>query len=239
MSNFLGTTVGKKMVVAVTGALLFGFVLMHMLGNLKAFMGMDTASGLHHLDIYARFLREFAQELMGHGGFLWFARGVLLLTFIIHLRFVYALRRQNQASRPVAYGRYTHSASTYASRSMWWTGSLILIFVIYHILHMTTGQLHFQGFEEGQVYRNVVRAFQHWHIAGFYLLAMCALAFHLFHGVWSLFQTLGLDNPECNPRLRMLAKGLALVLFFGFISVPLAVFIGILREPPVTVSTRA
>lgn len=229
--NFYRSTIGKKVVVALTGALFILFVIGHMLGNLKTFMGVDPVSGVHHLDHYAHFLRSMGHEFLGHGTALWLVRIGLLGALILHVITVFLLRRQNKAARPAKYARQKFSSVSWASYSMWWGGLLILVFIIFHLLHLTTGDLHFDGFKEGAVYANVYHAFQHWYLTLFYVLAMVALAFHLYHGVWSLFQTLGLDRPDRNLCLRRLAILIAVILFIGFISVPVAVFLGLVPEP--------
>ena len=221
------STIGKKFVVALTGSVLFGFVLGHMTGNLKAFAGVGV-DGVHKLDVYAHFLREVGTEMFGHGGLLWIARGVLLLALLLHVATIVQLQARNSASRPVGYKVSKLGAATPASRSMLYGGFAILAFVIYHILHMTTGNLHFAGFEEGKVYQNVVNAFGQWHVTLIYAVAMFALGMHLYHGVWSFCQTVGIDNPERNAGLRILSKLAAFVIAVGFISVPVAVFLGVL-----------
>lgn len=231
MLVFYKTSLGKKLVVASTGIVLFGFVVAHMLGNLKTFMGFDQLAGLHHLDIYAHFLREMGQELAGYSTLLWVARLVLLVCLVLHVITVIQLQGMNSAGRPVAYGRYKYQTSSYAARSMFWGGILLLVFVVYHILHMTTGTLHFKGFQEGHVYFNLYSAFQVPSVVGFYALAMAALAFHIYHGVWSLFQTFGMESSKTNKRNRMLACTAALLLFVGFVCVPLAALCGYLPQP--------
>ncbi len=228
MFGFYRSSVGKKAVVAVTGLVLFGFVVLHMLGNLKAFLGVDPLTGVHHLDTYALFLREMGHEFLGKGTALWLTRIVLLVCLIVHVSTVIQLQAINAAARPEQYVHSPHRDSTYAARSMFWGGLFLLIFVVYHILHFTTGTLYFQGFVEGRVYQNVSRAFVMPSILVFYLSAMAVLGFHLYHGAWSLFQTLGLDGPKTNLKLRNFAKTMAVVVALGFISVPLAIFLGLL-----------
>jgi succinate dehydrogenase / fumarate reductase, cytochrome b subunit len=229
--GFYKTTIGKKIVVAVTGLIFFGFVAVHMLGNLKTFLGVDSA-GVPKLDVYARMLREIGEHFVGHSTVLWLTRVVLLVALIIHVFTVYQLRRANQASRPVGYANQKYSSTTVAATTMWWGGLLLLAFIIFHILHFTTGQLHFQGFVEGRVYANVYYAFKVWYIGLIYVVAMCALCLHLYHGAWSLFQTLGLDNPQRNDTIRLFAKVAAFVIAVGFVSVPVAVCTGLLPPPP-------
>ena len=227
--SFYKTTIGKKVVVALTGIVLFGFVVLHMAGNLKTFMGYGS-DGVHHLDHYAIFLREVGQEVVGYSTVLWLTRIVLLLSLLIHLVTVWKLRFLNMASRPVDYQRFNYRSSTSAARLMWWGGLVLLAFIVYHILHFTIGTAH-SSFIEGSVYWNVWSAFQTPLTVGVYFVAMLFLGLHLFHGVWSLFQTLGLDNPQRNLALRKLAALMAVVVALGFVSVPIAVISGVLPMP--------
>jgi len=229
--EFYESTVGKKVTVAATGVILFGFVVLHMLGNLKAFMGIDSASGLYHLDIYAKALREIASDFVGQTTILWATRVVLLAALALHLVTVLQLQARNLSARPVPYAKHELSAATYASRSMLWGGLFLLIFIVFHLLHLTTGTLHYQGFVEGKVYSNVYTAFRVPSIVLFYSAAMLALGFHLYHGVWSLFQTFGFDNPKCNQKYRVFAALAAVVVALGFISVPISVACGLLPAP--------
>lgn len=231
ITRFYGSTIGKKFVVAGTGIVLFLFVVGHMIGNLKTFAGIDPESGLYKLDVYAHFLREIGHQMFGHGGFLWLVRIVLVACVLAHVVTVIQLRRLNNASKPVKYKVDGYQASTYAARTMWWGGLIIAAFIVFHILHFTTGHLHFQGFEHGAVYANVYKGFQVWYTVVIYLVALLALTFHLYHGVWSLFQTLGLEGPKRNRAIRLLAQVSAVVLFLGFISVPVAAFAGLMKAP--------
>lgn len=229
MKGFYSTTIGKKVVAALTGLILVGFVAGHMLGNLKAFMGADAA-GVYKLDHYAHFLREMGESLFGYSTLLWIVRIGLLAAVVIHVVTVVQLSRLNSASRNSAYRSYKSNSATAASRTMFYGGLLLLAFIVFHILHLTLGTVHFDGFIEGRVYHNVVAAFQHWYLVAFYVLAMAALGAHLYHGIWSLFQTLGIANPENNPWIRRLAVCGALIVAIGFITVPIAVFLGVLKE---------
>ena len=228
---FYRSTVGKKMVMAVTGIALLLFVLGHMTGNMKAFFGFDSM-GVPRLDHYAEFLRTIGEVMFGHGGFLWIMRIGLLGVVFLHIVTAVQLTMLNRSSRPVAYARTNHSSATVASKTMAIGGIIILCFVVFHILHMTTGQLHFHGFEEGKVYSNVYNAFRHGWVVAIYVLAMGVLLLHLYHGSWSLFQTLGIESPGWNPYIRTLAKLLSIVIAFGFMSVPLGVYFHVLPPPP-------
>lgn len=230
MSGFYCSTVGKKIVMALSGLILVGFVLAHMLGNLKIYLGVDPKSGLYFFDLYARHLREIGEEFFGHAGFLWLARGVLLLAVLAHAVSGILLSRQNRIAKPVvAHGVKSRSANA-ASKTMFFGGLLLICFIVFHLLHLTTGTIH-QSFVEGQVYANVVSGFANPVIVGFYVLAMAFLSLHLYHGAWSMFQTLGLTSPTWNVRIKLFAVLASIALFLGFSSVPVAVTLGILKPP--------
>ncbi len=219
------TSIGKKAVMAVTGFILFGFVIGHMLGNLKIFQGEEK------FNAYAVWLREVGSPALGHEQFLWLARMILLTATVLHIVVAVQLTQMCYAARPVSYGRRKMIQTTYASRTMRWGGVIITLFVIYHILHFTLGVV---GFAPGQylpmsVYRNVVNGFSVWYVSAFYIAAMIVLGLHLYHGVWSIFQTLGLNNARANRLYRTLATVGSLVVVLGNISVPIAVLIGRVR----------
>jgi succinate dehydrogenase / fumarate reductase cytochrome b subunit len=219
------TSIGKKAVMAVTGLVLAGFVIVHMLGNLKIFQGEAK------FDQYALWLREVGGPLFGPGQLLWLARLVLLVATVLHVVAAVELTRISRAARPVAYARREPIASTYASRTMRWGGAIITLFVIYHLLHFTAGVV---GFGPGQfrplsVYRNVVLGFSVWYVSAFYIAAMVALGLHMYHGVWSTFQTLGLNSERSDGLYRGLATVSALAVVLGNVSVPLAVLAGLVR----------
>ncbi|RMG40637.1 MAG: succinate dehydrogenase [Candidatus Dadabacteria bacterium] len=236
--EFYKTTVGKKIVAAVTGALLFLFLVAHMVGNLKAFAGIDPATGMYKLDVYARFLREFGHMVLGYSGVLWLTRIGLLVVFVIHVVTVIQLTLRNRAAGGGSYAKNRYLSSTVASRTMAIGGLILLAYVIYHILHFTTGTLHFHGFKHGHVYANAYNAFQVWWVVLIYCVAMVILGLHLYHGLWSLFQTLGLDGPRTNRPLRCLAGVLAVVIALGFMAVPLGFASGILPAPTTQVTTQ-
>ncbi|MCB0353815.1 MAG: succinate dehydrogenase cytochrome b subunit [Bdellovibrionales bacterium] len=228
--HFYRSTIGKKVIVAVSGLSLLLFVVGHVTGNLKAFGGIDP-NGQPHLDAYAHFLRTAGSELFGYGGLLWIARIGLLLMLVLHVTAIIQLQALNAKARPVQYRQKQHRASSFAARYMFVGGLILFAFIIYHLLHFTTGTLH-NSFIEGQVYHNVYIAFQNPLILVIYTIAMIALGFHLFHGTWSLFQTLGIDSPDKNTILRAVATVLACLVAVGFLAVPYAMFFGILGKPP-------
>lgn len=215
------TTVGKKFLMGVSGLVLFGFVLMHMIGNLKMFQGPEAMDG------YALFIREVGYPAVPKYGVLWIVRVVLLAAVAAHAVSAFQLWSRSRAARPRGYAKEQNLSFSYASRTMRWGGVILLLFIVYHILHFTTGQAH-PDFVYGDVYRNFVIGFQNPLVLGFYLVAQAALCLHLFHGLWSAFQTLGANHPKYNHLRRPLATGLALVIFVGFVAPPIAVALGIL-----------
>jgi len=219
------TTVGKKVLMAASGVVLFGFVFVHMLGNLK--MLFPPADGHFAMDVYAEFLREIGYPLVPHEGVLWLARLVLLGAVAIHVMSAVQLSQLSRAARPTGYAKEQSLSLSYASRTMRWGGVILLLFIVYHILHFTTGQAH-SSFVAGAVHQNYVSAFQNPLIFGVYLLAQTALCFHLYHGVWSIFQTLGLNHPKYNHLRRPFAIGFAVVVFIGFLMPPTLVLAGVI-----------
>lgn len=222
LAKLFGSSIGQKAVMAVTGLVLALFVLGHMAGNLQAFLP-SVPGEPHALDTYGVFLRELL-----HGGGLWIARLGLLAATALHVWAFVSLTRRNQAARPEGYRVAAYQESTFASRSMRLTGPLLALFIVYHLLHMTTGTVH-PSFEEGAVYRNLVSGLSVAWVAVFYLVAMACLAFHLFHGAWSLLQTLGASHPRWDASRRRFAAAFTAVVVAGFAVVPLAVLLGLLK----------
>jgi succinate dehydrogenase / fumarate reductase cytochrome b subunit len=206
---FYRSSIGKKVVMAVTGVILFGFVIGHMLGNLQVFVG-------------ARQMNEYAAMLKANVALLWGVRFLLLVAVAWHIVAAIQLTRMSQRSRPEGYHYKDVIQADYAARTMRWSGPIIAVFVVYHLLHFTTGSLHPQ-FDVHDVYHNVISGFRVWPVALFYIIAMVALAFHLWHGVWSMFQTLGLINPKSDRIIRRFAAIATLVIAIGFIAIPMAV----------------
>ncbi len=223
-------TIGKKIAMALSGAILFLFVIGHMVGNLKAFQGQDI-DGKYKLDIYAEFLRSVGAPLFGHGQLLWAARIVLLLSLLIHVVAALQLTFTNNAARDYQYKIKKSRQASVASRSMRITGVAVLFFIIYHILHFTTGTLHFHGFEEGHVYKNVLSAFKDPVTVCIYFAAMIFVSLHLYHGAWSMFQTLGLCTDQTRHSLKTTSKILSLIIVTGFLALPIAVYCELLNNP--------
>jgi len=215
------SSVGKKVIMALTGVVLVLFVLGHMAGNLKAFQGPEA---FNH---YAEGLREFGDPFLPRTGALWIARLGLLAAVGLHVLAAVQLTRMSHGARSVGYGKEESLVFSYASRTMRWGGVIILAFVVYHILHFTTGTVH-HDFVAGDAYHNLVAGFQNPWIALSYVVAVGALAFHLYHGIWSTFQTLGLNHPKYNRFRRPLAGVLAGLTFLGFITVPVGVVAGVI-----------
>jgi succinate dehydrogenase / fumarate reductase cytochrome b subunit len=216
--SFAASTIGRKVVMAVTGLILFGFVCVHMLGNLQMFLPDHEA--INH---YGQFLKE-----MLHGGGIWVTRGVLLAAVIAHIWAAWSLTRTNWSARPVPYKVVTPDASTYASRTMRWSGPILLLFIVYHLLHFTVGAVH-PAFVEGDVYRNVIVGFSVWPVTLFYVISMLALGLHLRHGAWSMLQTLGASHPKWDGLRNAAATVFTVIVVLGFLSVPLAVLAGVLK----------
>jgi succinate dehydrogenase / fumarate reductase cytochrome b subunit len=216
-ATFLGSSIGQKAVMAVSGLVLYGFVIGHMVGNLQIFLGPEA---INH---YAVFLREFL-----HGQGIWIARGGLLVAVGFHVWAAVTLTLANWGARPVGYREWQARESTYASRTMVWSGPLLGLFLVYHIAHLTLGVAG-QGFQEGRVYDNVVLGFSNVFVSAFYILAMLALGLHMYHGFWSLLQTLGLSHPRWNSLRRAASTVLAGVVVAGNISIPVAVLAGVVH----------
>ncbi len=234
MSRFIQlyqTTVGKKFIAAVTGIVLFGFVVLHMVGNLKAFLG-PNAAGVPDIDVYAKFLRTMGEPLLPYSVALWTVRIILIIALILHLTTVISLATRNTTTRSKAYHQHNYDHATWPARLMLVSGFFLLLFIIFHLLQFTTGTVDVTPIVDGEVYANLYYAFQKWYFALIYLSAMTMLGLHLYHGAWSLFQTLGFDNPDRNRALRMFACVAALIVFLGFSSIPVMFFSGAMSDPP-------
>lgn len=216
--------VGQKVLMAVTGVVLIGFLVGHVYGNLKIFQGPD------HFNAYAEGLRTLGAPVFGYSHLLWIARVILLASLAGHVWAAYVVTVASRRARPVDYHTLDLVATTYAARTMRWGGVVILLFVIYHLLDFTFGRVN-PGFVPGDVYRNVIASFSVPVVAYFYIAAVLALGLHLYHGMWSACQTLGLNHPRYNHLRRAAAGILTVLIVAGFISIPVAVQAGILRQP--------
>ena len=208
------STVGKKIVIALTGAIGVGYLVAHVLGNLLVFEGAER-------------INAYATLLKSNTALLWTVRSILIAAVTLHIVAAYQLARTSQKSRPIGYKRWRAIASDFASRTMRWTGPLVGIFIVYHLLHLTTGTVH-PDFNERNVYHNVISGFQVWYVSAIYIVAMLALSLHLYHGAWSMFQSVGVNSPKYNRLIRLLATFLTVVVVGGFISIPVAVLLGLI-----------
>jgi succinate dehydrogenase / fumarate reductase cytochrome b subunit len=216
------SAIAKKAVMAVTGIFLFGWILLHMLGNLKVYLGPE------HYNAYAQFLITMGAPLLPNKAALIIVRTLLFLAALFHIVAATQLTIMNRKARPIAYREREYVAGTYAARTMRWGGVIILLFVWYHLGHLTFGKFH-PDFVEGDVYHNFVTGFQVWWVSAIYIISNLALGMHLYHGLWSMFNSLGLNHPGFNPWKRAFATVFAIVVTAGNISFPVAVLIGILR----------
>jgi succinate dehydrogenase / fumarate reductase cytochrome b subunit len=215
--TFWQSTNGKKVVMAVTGVIMFGFVVGHMLGNLQMYEAPE------HINAYGHFLHNL-------GELLWIERSVLLLAIALHIIATIQLALRSKAARPIGYSRRQAINSSYASRTMYWSGPIVLVFIIFHLLQFTAGYLHPQAqFVAGDVYHNVVSGFQVWWVSVWYIFAICLLGLHLSHGLWSMFQSVGLAHPRLSPYLRSAARAVAILIVLGYISIPISVLLGFIK----------
>jgi succinate dehydrogenase / fumarate reductase, cytochrome b subunit len=222
--QFYRSTIGKKIIMAVTGLIGVGFVIGHMAGNLQAFVGRDK------LNAYGALLHGPLAEL------LWLVRLVLIVAVVLHVLMAYQLTMRSRAARPVGYQQRDPQVSTWASRTMRWGGVLLLVFIILHILHFTTGQVDPAGWHERldaagrrDVYGNLVASFRIWWVAAFYIIAMIFLGLHIYHGAWSSVRTLGYAKPSPHPLHRRIALVVAALIWLGFTLVPVGVIAGLIH----------
>jgi succinate dehydrogenase / fumarate reductase, cytochrome b subunit len=219
--RFYGSAVGKKSVMAITGIMLLGFVLAHMVGNLKVYLGAS------HLNEYGEWLRVIGEPALPRTVFLWILRIGLIGAFFFHIQSAYSLTRMNQKARPVKYQSHRdYVAANFASRTMRWTGIIVGLFIIFHLADLTWGWAN-PDFVRGNPYDNLVNSMQRVPVAIIYILANIALGIHIFHGSWSMFQSLGLNNPRFNLWRRYFAAGFAAVITIGNVSMPLMVVTGV------------
>jgi succinate dehydrogenase / fumarate reductase cytochrome b subunit len=217
------STIGKKAIMALTGVIWYGFVLVHMIGNFKIFEGAEA------FNKYSHFLREVGYPAVPEGTILWVIRIVLLVSLVLHVTMAIQLTRLDVSGRPVAYQKKRTKQASFASMTLRYGGMAILFFVVYHLLHFTTGAAH-PNFVYGDPYNNVVVGFTAQPItAVFYIIAVAALGTHLYHGVWSAMQTLGINNRRSDKLFRGIAVLSGVVLFAGFAMVPVSVLLGFVK----------
>jgi succinate dehydrogenase / fumarate reductase cytochrome b subunit len=215
VARFYDSTIGKKAVMALTGLILFGYLVAHMLGNLQVFLGPQVING-------------YAETLHGNPPLLWGVRILLLVSVILHIWAALQLSSLKSAARPVAYVKPGNVQASLASRTMMVSGPFIAIFVIGHLMHLTTGTIH-PRFAELRPYENVVTGFSNPVASILYIVAMILVGFHLSHGVWSMFQSVGFSHPRYTPLIRKFAAVFSWILIAGFIAVPIAVLTGLVR----------
>lgn len=230
---FTRASIGKKVLMAVSGIVAFGYILGHMLGNLQIFLGQDQ-------------LNAYAETLHSLGGGLWLIRIVLLFFFVLHIWLGIKLKAENMQAKPAPYQVRATVRASLSSRTMIWTGLTVLAFFIYHVLHFTARttdprflQLPLDTAGRYDVYSMVVLGFQSYVISVFYVIAVGLLCFHLSHGIYSMFQSLGLTSSDCNKPLHRFAQVVALIVFLGFSAVPVAVLSGAVKLPPAGASTTS
>lgn len=215
LAAFYRTTVGKKVVMAVSGLVLLVFVITHLLGNLQIFLGAEK-------------LNHYAMLLRGMPELLWAARAGLLLALVVHVVASLQIVLVNRRARQIGYRVKRDIETNYAARTMAMSGPLVLLYVIYH-LAMFTFLITGPGYSHADVYRNVVLAFQVPAISGIYIAAMLLLGMHLYHGVWSMLHTLGISSPRYRWLRRNLAPAIAAVITGGYVSIPIAILAGLVR----------
>jgi succinate dehydrogenase / fumarate reductase cytochrome b subunit len=219
------STIALKLLMAVSGIIFIGFVLLHMYGNLKAFAGHDA------YDDYARHLRTFGEPMLPYGGLLWVIRAVLIVSLLVHVYAAVTLWRRARRARTIRYQVKKHIGSTYASRLMRWGGLTLLLFIIWHLLNFTIGKVNVTGGSTDDSYNLLVDSFSTWWLTLIYLVAMLALGMHLHHGVWSAAQTLGLtNNDRARRNARVLGWIAAVLIAGGFSLVPIFVLAGVITK---------
>ena len=241
LAAIYSSNIGKKIIAAVTGLILFGFIAGHVAGNLKVFTG-TTAEGLPHIDEYAHFLRVLGVPLVPENMVIYIARTVLSIAVILHIVVVVQLAMQSAEARPVGYVKTKRRMASAPALYMMFSGSLIAFFIVFHLLHFTAGLLPtgLAGeFVHGKVYSNIYHSFsaEHWYIPVFYIITMVVIGTHLNHGLWSLFQTLGIDNPDRNKIIRLGSTIVTVLIIAGFIAIPLAFLAGVM--PPIEEAYQA
>jgi succinate dehydrogenase / fumarate reductase cytochrome b subunit len=223
------TTIGKKAIMAVTGVIGFGFLIGHLVGNLQIYIALTDSP-----EAAATALHEYAAGLRRLGPLLWIMRITLVAAVAAHIWAAIALVNKNAEARPTPYQHPRQDqVTTYAARTMQWSGPILALFLLYHLLHLTWG--YGPGFDHQNVYNNLVYGFQKWWIAAVYVVANIMLGFHLYHGGWSWLQSLGASHPRYDEYRKMFAVGLAAFLTLGNVSIPAVVLAGVIA--PVDAST--
>lgn len=220
------SAIGKKWVMATTGLMMVGFLIAHMIGNLKLYLGVVEHNGHSDYDLnhYAEALHELLVPLMPAGVVLWVMRLGLLTALVLHIHSSYVVSRLSQKSDFSYEGKRDFLAANWASRSMRWTGPIMALFIIVHLGDLTIGAGIATGeFEHGKVYENIIHSFSRPAVALGYIVANVAVALHIYHGIWSAFQSLGINNPAYNIHRKIAAQGISAVILLGNVSFPIAV----------------
>jgi succinate dehydrogenase / fumarate reductase cytochrome b subunit len=212
--TFYNTSIGKKVVMAITGFIAFGFVIAHMAGNLQIFLGPEK-------------INKYAEFLHSMGAFLWVFRAAMAAAILLHITAACQVTWQSLGARPKLYRLYRMRKTTYAARTMWWGGPLIALFVIYHLMHLTFGNVH-REFTDN-VYNNIVLGFQEPWVSGVYIAATILLGLHLYHGLSSMFQSVGLNHPKWNHWRTVFAVLFGLTVAAGNVSMPVMVLAGVVK----------
>lgn len=221
--DFYRSNIGKKSVMAITGLIGLGFLVAHMVGNLKLYMGEED------MNAYGEWLRVILYPGLPHAGALWIMRIVLLGAVVLHIHAAVSLTLTNRKARPVKYqGGRNYIAADYAARTMIWSGIIILAFILFHLADLTFGPAN-PDFVSHEPYHNVVQSFSRWPVSIFYIVANLLLGMHIYHGAWSLFQSLGLNNRRFNAWRKLFAIGIAAVITIGNVSFPIAVLAGVIE----------
>jgi succinate dehydrogenase / fumarate reductase cytochrome b subunit len=221
---FTKTSIGRKVLMAITGLIQFGFVVGHMIGNLQIFIGQEQ------LNAYAQALKDFP-------ALTWSVRTIMLVSVIIHIWNGVRLYFENRASRPIKYMVNNTVQASLASRTQFWTGLGIFLYVVYHLLHFTfivTNPRYEHLVDTAgrhDVYSMVVLGFQNYLISGVYIVALFLLFYHLTHAIFSMLQTLGLNSPRVQTTLKLIAYAISVVIFIGYVSMPMAVLTGFINLP--------
>jgi succinate dehydrogenase / fumarate reductase cytochrome b subunit len=237
--DLYSTAVGKKYVMAITGLIGIGFVLVHMIGNLKMYLGVVTEGDgerIYDIDVYSEFLRELLVPIIPFGYTLWILRIVLIVAVALHIHAAAGLTKMNHEARAVKYqSARDYQVANFASRTMRWTGSIVALFVVWHLADLTWGFVN-PDFVVGQVYWNIDQSLSRLPVALIYIVGNVALGIHLFHGTWSLFQSMGWNNPRFNAWRRNIAAATAVVIVAGNLSFPIAVLSGVVEYDPAAVT---
>jgi succinate dehydrogenase / fumarate reductase cytochrome b subunit len=225
--EFYASALGKKAVMAFTGAIGMGFVFMHMAGNLKIYTG-ENAEGVKHIDEYGEWLRTLGEPALPHSAALWIMRGILIAAVLVHIHAAISLSMMNRRARPSGYrgGRRYVLGGTYVARSMRLTGILLVAFIVFHLFDLTWGPAN-PDFERGAVFHNVTASLERWWVAAIYIVGNLALGLHLWHGAWSLFQSLGLNSPRFNAWRRTFAAGFTAIVVGANLTFPILIVSGV------------